>query len=125
MIGYNYRMPNLNAALLLAQLEKLNEFISNKRRLAKKYETYFQKSDCIFFKEPKNCKSNYWLNCLILKNKKQRNKFLKETNSKGVMTRPIWTLMNKLPMFKGAQCYDLQNSEWLEKRVVNLPSSVV
>ena len=124
MVGYNYRMPNLNAALLVAQLEKLNDFITNKRNLANKYETFFKSMDYNFFKEPEDSRSNYWLNSIILKDKIQRDKFLEETNSNGVMTRPVWTLMNKLPMFKGAQCDDLKNSKWLEERVVNIPSSV-
>ena len=124
MIGYNYRMPNLNAALLVAQLEKLNDFIANKRNLANNYETFFNNMDLNFFKEPKDSKSNYWLNCIILKDKRQRDQFLEETNSNKIMTRPIWTLMNKLPMFKDAQCDDLKNSEWLYERVVNIPSSV-
>ena len=124
MIGYNYRMPNLNAALLVAQLEKLNDFITNKRKLANKYEVFFESIDYNFFKESKDSKSNYWLNSIILKNKIHRDKFLEETNSKGVMTRPIWKLMHKLQMFKGAQCDDLKNSKWLEERVVNIPSSV-
>ena len=124
IVGYNYRMPNLNAALIVAQLEKLNDFITNKRNLANKYETFFKDMDYNFFKEPKESRSNYWLNSIILKNKTQRDKFLEETNSNGVMTRPVWTLMNKLPMFKGAQCDDLKNSKWLEERVVNIPSSV-
>ena len=124
MVGYNYRMPNLNAALLVAQLENLNDFITNKRSLANKYETFCKKTDYKFFKEPKNCKSNYWLNCILLKDKHQKDKFLEETNSNGVMTRPIWILMNKLKMFKDAQCGDLKNSEWLNDRVVNIPSSV-
>ena len=123
MVGYNYRMPNLNAALLVAQLEKLSDFITIKRNLANKYETFFKDTDYNFFKEPKNSKSNYWLNSIILKDKHQRDKFLEETNFNGVMTRPIWILMNKLPMFKGAQCDDLKNSEWLDERVVNIPSS--
>ena len=124
MVGYNYRMPNLNAALLVAQLEELDNFIINKRNLAKKYKAFFKSTDYKFFKEPKDSKSNYWLNSIILKNKKHRNIFLKETNSKGIMTRPIWKLMNKLPMFKDSQCDDLKNSKWLEERVVNIPSSV-
>ena len=76
MIGYNYRMPNINAALLVAQLEKLNDFIDNKRNLAKRYEAFFKNADYDFFKEPKNSKSNYWLNSIILKNKHQKDKFL-------------------------------------------------
>jgi len=123
MVGYNYRMPDINAALLLAQLEKLNDFINNKRELANKYEDFFRDRDCDFFKEPKNSKSNYWLNSIILKNKNYKDKFLEETNSNGVMTRPIWTLINNLPMFKNAQCHNLNNSNWLYERVVNIPSS--
>ncbi|MDA7704752.1 LegC family aminotransferase [Candidatus Pelagibacter sp.] len=124
MVGYNYRMPNLNAALLVAQLERLNDFITNKRNLANIYETFFKDTDYNFFKEPKNSRSNYWLNSIILKDKTERDKFLDETNSNGVMTRPIWILMNKLPMFKNAQCVYLKNSHWLAERVVNIPSSV-
>ena len=125
LVGYNYRMPNLNAALIVAQLEQLEGFLRNKRFLAKSYEVFFNGGNIQFVSEPENSKSNYWLNSIILKDKIQRNLFLDETNSQSVMTRPIWTLMNKLPMFKGAQCGDLTNSEWLEDRVVNIPSSVV
>tara|TARA_E500000178_G_scaffold354439_1_gene423401 strand:+ start:214 stop:1374 length:1161 start_codon:yes stop_codon:yes gene_type:complete len=124
MIGYNYRMPNLNAAILVAQLENLDNFIKQKRQLAKNYEVFFKSINYNFFKELKDSKSNYWLNSIIFKDKKQRDKFLKDTNSKGIMTRPIWTLMNKLPMFKNSQCDDLKNSKWLEERLVNIPSSV-
>jgi len=125
MVGYNYRMPNLNAALLVAQLENLDNFISSKRMLANVYETFFNSNNYVFVKEPMDSKSNYWLNSILLKNKQQRDKFLDETNSSGIMTRPIWTLMNKLPMFGCAQCGDLKNSEWLEDRVVNIPSSAI
>jgi len=124
VVGYNYRMPNLNAALLVAQLEKLDNFIIDKRNLADEYENFFKNLEIDFFKEPKNSKSNYWLNCIILKNKTQRDKFLEDSNSSGVMTRPIWILMNKLPMFKDSQSGVLKNSEWLYNRVVNIPSSV-
>ena len=123
MVGYNYRMPNLNAAILVAQLENLDNFIKKKRQLAKNYEVFFKSINYTFFSEPKDSKSNYWLNSIILRDKKQRDKFLEDTNSKGVMTRPIWTLMNKLPMFKDAECDELKNSEWLYQRVVNIPSS--
>ena len=123
-IGYNYRMPNLNAALLIAQLENLNLFIRNKRELAKKYQAFFKDTDFVFFKEPKNSKSNYWLNLIILKNKIMRDQFLEETNSNAIMTRPIWRLIHSLPMFKNAQYSDLKNSKWLFERVVNIPSSV-
>lgn len=123
MVGYNYRMPNINAALLVAQLEKLEDFIRSKRNLAKKYEEFFKSTKYNFFKEPENCRSNYWLNSIICKDKNERDQFLEKTNSCGVMTRPIWTPMNKLPMFKNAQHCDLKNSEWLFQRIVNIPSS--
>ena len=124
MIGYNYRMPNLNAALMVAQLEQIDKFLLNKRELTNAYESFFSGADIKFIKEPKDSKSNYWLNAIILKDKQQRDLFLDETNSASVMTRPTWVLMNKLPMFKEAQCTDLTNAEWLEERVVNIPSSV-
>ena len=123
-IGYNYRLPNLNAALLFAQLERLDDFIDNKRKLANKYEKFFEGTEYDFFKEPKDTKSNYWLNSIILKNKKKRDEFLEETNTNGIRTRPVWKLMNKLPMFKQSQCDNLKNAKWLEERLVNLPSSV-
>jgi len=125
MVGYNYRMPNLNAALLVAQLENLDSFIDSKRKLAKIYKDFFNGTDYFFIKEIFESRSNYWLNSILLKNKQQRDEFLDETNSGDIMTRPIWTLMNKLPMFKEAQCGDLTNSEWLEERIVNIPSSVI
>jgi len=124
MIGYNYRMPNLNAALLVAQLENLNGFLLNKRELAEMYKQFFCAHEIEFVSEPKESESNYWLNALVLNSREDRDVFLEATNSKGVMTRPIWTLMNKLEMFKGAQCGSLENALWLEDRVVNIPSSV-
>jgi perosamine synthetase len=125
MIGYNYRMPNLNAALLVAQLENLENFIFSKRKLADMYKIFFDNIDYSFVTEPRESRSNYWLNSIILENKLQRNKFLNKTNSQNIMTRPIWILMNKLPMFEYAQCGNLSNSEWLEERIVNIPSSVL
>jgi len=123
-IGYNYRMPNLNAALLVAQLEKLNEFLEDKKELTFIYSEYFEKHNIKFVKSIKSSKSNCWLNAVIFRNIDERNNFLEYTNSNGIMTRPIWKMMNKLEMFKDAQCGDLSNSVWLEERVVNLPSSV-
>jgi len=124
-VGYNYRMPNLNAALLLAQLENLDKFLENKRELAKKYEEFFKSIGIKFIKEPTNSKSNYWLNAVELENKAQRDEFLEYTNNNGVMTRPIWTLMNKLPMYETCQSDGLENSKYLEDRIVNIPSGVV
>lgn len=123
-IGFNYRLPNLNAALLVAQLEQLKGFLENKRALAKIYEAFFASQNMAFIKEPKEASSNYWLNGVILENKEQRDTFLEYTNANGVMSRPIWTLMNKLEMFKTCQCADISNAMYLEERVVNIPSSV-
>jgi perosamine synthetase len=125
MVGYNYRMPNLNAALLVAQLENLDNFICNKRKLADAYEAFFSGTDYVFVKEPMGSKSNYWLNSILLKNKQQRDDFLEFTNKNGVMSRPIWRPMNELEMFKDAQTGNLDNSKWIEDRVVNITSGVI
>ena len=125
MIGYNYRMPNLNAALIVAQLEQLENFLVAKKFLAKSYEDFFKNTDFHFVSEPDNSKSNYWLNSIILKDRNTRDLFLEETNNQGIMTRPIWKLMSKLSMFKSSQCGDLRTSKWLEDRVVNISSSVI
>ncbi len=122
-IGYNYRMPNINAAIGLAQMENIEKFLASKRGIAKSYQQFFKSIGIEFFVEPKNAHSNYWLNLIILKNRNERNKFLEYSNKNGVVTRPVWTLMNKLPMFKDAQTDNLENSEWLEDRAVNIPSS--
>lgn len=120
-IGYNYRMPNLNAALGVAQLEKLPHFLEKKRILAQKYREFFGDK---FVNEPNGAKSNFWLNTILLKNAQERDEFLTYTNDNGVMTRPVWRLMNKLEMFKHSKCGDLSNSLWLEDRLVNIPSGV-
>jgi len=117
-------MPNLNAALLVAQLENISNFLSSKRQLAETYKSYFKNSEITFQIEPKNSKSNYWLNAIFLADKAERDAFLQETNESGLFTRPIWTLMNKLNMFQDAQCGSLENAIWLEQRTVNIPSSV-
>jgi len=125
-IGFNYRMPNLNAALLVAQLEQLDKFCENKKELALKYDRFFKNIEGIdLIKQPKNSSSNYWLQAVILKDVKTRDEFLKFTNKNGVMTRPIWKLMNELEMFKDAQSSDLTNSKICEERIVNIPSSVI
>ena len=124
-IGYNYRLPNINAALLVAQLEQLTGFLEAKRNLSLKYKEFFSNNNINFIEEPKNSKSNYWLQVVLLKDKKQRDEFLEFTNKNGVMTRPIWKLMNELEMFKDCQKTDLNNSKYLEERVVNIPSSVI
>ena len=123
-IGYNYRLPNLNAALGCAQLEQLESFIESKRELAKAYQEELVGSELHFVSEPKDCRSNYWLNAVICSDLNHRDSLLDSTNSRGIMTRPIWALMNHLPMYRGSIRGNLSNSEWLEARVVNLPSSV-
>lgn len=125
-IGYNYRMPNLNASLLVAQLEQLDHFLNSKRKLADLYKNFFSHNEKIkFITEPKDAKSNYWLQAVLLKDIIERDNFLKVTNNNNVMTRPIWTLMNNLEMFKDCEKTELTNAEYLEQRVVNIPSSVV
>lgn len=124
-VGYNYRLPNLNAALGCAQLEQLEAFIANKRELAARYAEHFQGSDLKFLTEPADCRSNYWLNAVICEGHEQRDALLKATNDRGVMSRPIWALMNHLPIYAHCRKGELSNAEWLEARVVNLPSSVL
>ena len=123
-IGYNYRLPNLNAALGCAQMEMLDTILQNKRETAKLYQDFFNLQSIAFVTEAEESHVNYWLNAVILKDPKQRDLFLEETNSNGVMTRPIWRLMNKLEMFKECQSTNLSNALWLEERVVNIPSGV-
>ena len=123
-IGYNYRMPNLNAALGLAQLEQLDVFLEKKRILAKQYQEFFNKQGIQTFEERENEQSNYWLNTIILNSLEERNVFLEEMNKAGVMTRPIWQLMTKMPMFQGCPKTNLKNAKFLEDRVINIPSSV-
>lgn len=124
-LGYNFRMPNLNAALACAQLENLDLFLEKKRLLAKKYEYFFKNSQIKFKKELKDTKANYWLMCVELEDVKERNEFLEQTNHSKVMTRPIWKLMYKLPMYKHCYRDDQTNAEFLENRIINIPSSVI
>ncbi len=124
-IGYNYRMPNINAALGCAQLENLDKFIEDKRQTAAAYMEYFAKVEGVeFFVEPENCRSNYWLNAVLLPNREAQQEFLQYTNDHGVMTRPIWELMNRLPMFENCETDGLKNTQMFADRVVNIPSSV-
>ena len=122
-VGFNYRLPNINAALGCAQLESINLFVTQKRQLAEEYAQLLKNSNLEFFKEPKNCRSNYWLNTIICNDESQRNELLNYMNSREIMTRPVWTPMNKLPMFKNSISDNLQNTLWLEERIVNIPSS--
>ncbi|MBD3627923.1 LegC family aminotransferase [Cyclobacterium sp.] len=123
-IGYNYRMPNLNAALVCAQLEQLGEFLQNKRQLAEEYINFFADEGIRFRTELNHTKANYWLMCVELENSAQRNAFLKTTNEAKIMTRPIWQLMYRLPMFSHCFKDEQKNAEFLEERIVNIPSSV-
>ncbi|MGZ9898939.1 LegC family aminotransferase [Shewanella gaetbuli] len=123
--GFNHRLPNLNAALGCAQMEVINELIASKRVLAMQYREFFAGSDFQFVEEPCYAKSNYWLNAVICPSVESRNTLLNETNSHGVMTRPVWTLMHHLPMFKNALRGDLSYSQWLSQHLVNIPSSAL
>lgn len=124
-IGYNYRMPNINAALGCAQLENIDRYVADKRETAAIYADFFKDiPDITFFTEPENCRSNYWLNVVMLKDKTAQQEFLEYTNDHGVMTRPVWELMNRLEMFKHCETDGLKNTEWLADRIVNIPSSV-
>ena len=117
-------MPNLNAALACAQLEQLTTFIDSKRALAKEYSTFFNSKGINFRTELPQTKANYWLMCIELGNKKERDCFLKETNQNGVMSRPIWQLIFKSSLFSGFQKDAQINAMYLEDRIVNIPSSV-
>lgn len=123
-LGYNFRMPNLNAALACAQLEELNGFLADKRDLASQYANLFKGLDIKFREESPNTQANYWLMCVELEDKAEREDFLKYTNESGIMTRPIWNLMYRLPMYTACQRDEQRNAEFLEDRIVNIPSSV-
>lgn len=123
-VGYNYRMPNINAALGCAQIERLDDFLMIKSEVANKWKAFFHNRNINFMTAIDGSKANHWLNTIILNSREDRDKFLKLTNDNNVMTRPIWRLMNKLPMFEDCQTDGIENSLWLEDRVVNIPSSV-
>jgi len=123
-VGYNYRLPNVNAAIGVAQMERVQEYLDNKRTLAQNYFDFGREHDYDFVPEPRDSISNYWLNSVILRDREERDSFLEYTNSNGVMTRPIWHLLSKLKMFERCQHGELTQSEWFEDRVVNVPSGV-
>ncbi|SQC91408.1 UDP-4-amino-4-deoxy-L-arabinose--oxoglutarate aminotransferase [Cedecea neteri] len=123
--GFNYRMPNLNAALGCGQMESLDMFLRQKRILAERYEEFFAGSEYHFVKEPEYAHSNYWLNAVICENEASRENLLTQMNEAKVMARPIWKLMHRLPMFVDAMRDGLENSEYIESRLVNIPSSPV
>jgi len=128
MVGYNYRLPNINAALGCAQLEQLPSFIEKKRALAERYKKVFATvSGVSFFTEPEHAKSNYWLNVLLLDNNciADRDTLLELTNKSGIQTRPVWTLMHQLPMFHQCPRMDMSVAENIARRLINIPSSAV
>tara|TARA_B100000795_G_C22785102_1_gene434231 strand:+ start:76 stop:1215 length:1140 start_codon:yes stop_codon:yes gene_type:complete len=124
-LGYNFRMPNINAALACAQLEQLDLYLNKKRTLAYNYEKFFFSKGIKFRTETKNTKANYWLMCVELENLKERDLLLESTNSNNIMTRPIWKAMDSLSMYENCQKDELLNTRFLESRIVNIPSSVI
>ena len=123
-VGYNYRLPNLNAALGCAQMERLPEMLAVKADVARRYAAFIDSLGMTLVGAAEGTTANYWLNALVLGSLQERDAFLEFTNSRGVMTRPIWRLMSRLAMFSHCQHDGLANSQWLEDRVVNIPSSV-
>jgi len=123
-IGYNYRMPNLNASLVCAQLELLDSYVANKRELSNLYIEFAKENGLSFIEEPSSSKSNYWLNSLCLENKDDRDEVLEVLNNNGIMCRPVWKLLFKMPMYSDCYRDEQKNAQWFEDRIVNLPSSV-
>lgn len=123
-LGYNFRMPNLNAAVGVAQMEKINDFIVNKRSTASYYQEFFSSIGLAYLKEPTNSRSNYWLNCILLRNKNDRDDFLEYANRNGIMIRPAWRLINQLDMYRTCMSVDLRNVTSISARLVNLPSGL-
>ncbi|MCK9395119.1 MAG: LegC family aminotransferase [Methylobacter sp.] len=124
-VGFNYRLPNLNAALGVAQLECLPLFLEKKRRLAERYADWGKQNKVLIMAEPEAACSNYWLNVVLLDGLSERDAFLTATNGQSVMTRPVWEPMHRLPMYRHCQKDALANTEWAADRVVNIPSSVL
>ena len=125
MVGYNYRLPNLNAALGCAQMEALPGYLERKRALAEDYARALKPIQGVtFVTEPEGCRSNYWLNAILLDEADMalREEVLEKTNAAGIMTRPAWTLMHRLPMYRECPRGDLSVSEDLERRLINIPS---
>jgi aminotransferase in exopolysaccharide biosynthesis len=122
--GYNLRMPSLNAAIGLAQLEYFNSILENKRKTADLYRDFFNSIHIPFVTEPLNARSNYWLNAVLFNNRKERDEFLEYSNDNGVQTRPAWTLLHKLPPYHNCQRVETPNAEYVEERLVNIPSSI-
>jgi len=125
MIGYNYRLPNINAAIGCGQVETLSQLLEAKRKIASRYFHWGQQNNVKFIEESNNSKANYWLNTLLADTKDQRDEFLEKTNAENIMTRPSWKPMHKLEMFKNCQKDELKNTNWLADRLVNVPSTPI
>jgi len=123
-VGYNYRLPNINAAVGCAQMECFAGVLENKRTTAQMYDQFFHDIGIPFIMEPAHARSNYWLNTIVLKDRQEQEQFLTYSREKGIQTRPVWTLMTNLPMYRHCQCTSLETAQWLEDRLVNIPSSV-
>jgi len=123
-VGYNYRMPNINAAVGCAQLECFAGVLENKRTTAQMYQQFFQEIGIPFITEPAHARSNYWLNAIVLKDRQEREQYLAYSTEKGVQARPVWTLISNLPMYRRCQSASIETAQWLEDRLVNIPSSV-
>jgi perosamine synthetase len=123
-VGYNYRLPNINAAVGCAQIECFAGVLENKRTTAQMYNQFFQDIGIPFITEPAHARSNYWLNAIVLKDRQEREQFLAYSREKGIQTRPVWILMPNLPMYRHCQCTPLEIAQLLEDRLVNIPSSV-
>lgn len=123
-VGYNYRLPNINAALACAQLEQLGHFLEAKRGLAAFYAEVGRANNLAVIGEPSGCRSNFWLNAVLVDEPGHRDQLLEEAGRRQLMMRPIWKLMTDLPAFASAERGDIGNAIWLQERIVNLPSSV-
>ena len=123
-VAWNFRLPNINAALGCAQLEKLYEFLVNKRQTAMAYKEHFCTDECLFVNETEPCRANFWLCAVLLEGEKERDEFLEYSNDNGVMTRPCWEGMHTLPMYKDCIRDDLKNTKDICSRLVNIPSGV-
>lgn len=123
-VGFNYRMPNINAALLLAQLEQFNDFLMKKRAITEKYQSFFENSPYKLIQEPQHCTSNYWLNAILMHDQNEKNDFLKLCMENQIHARPCWTPMTQLPIYKNAISDSGHNSNLLFQKIVNLPSGV-
>ena len=123
-VGYNYRMPSLNAALGLAQWENLDRMLAEKQRLATAYRTFFRKEGITWVESPENAESNYWLNAVLFPGEAKRDRFVQATNQQGIYTRSAWPLLHQLPMFTSEHHGNLERAAWVEKRLANLPSSI-